>query len=124
MEILKQYVFLYAVLAIYISHNDYRRKCSRKFPDVHLPNMTTILKYLKRIRARDSILERKRAPRRHVLPEKKLEKIGARLEKSTSYSLVRITQLTGLSATPGRIAIKLMNIRQLWFTNSTTKIVE
>jgi len=82
--------------------------------------MTTVLKYLKRIRARDSILERKRAPRRHVLPEKKLENIGARLEKSTRYSFVLVVQLPGFSATPGRIPVKLMNIRQLWFTTSTT----
>jgi hypothetical protein len=83
MEILKHFLFLYAVLAIYKSYKNYRRKCSRKFPNVHFPMLTRVLKYLKRIRARDSILERKRAPRRHVLPEKKLENVGARLEKST-----------------------------------------
>ena len=118
MEILKQFVFLYGVLAIHKSCKNCRRKCSRKFPDVRLPKITTVFKHLKRIRARDCLLERKGAPRRQVLPQKKLEKVGAR------YSLARLAQLTGLSATPGRITIKLMNITQLWFTNLTTQTAE
>lgn len=76
MEILKQFVFLYALLAIYKSYKNYRRKCSRNIPDVRVPKMTTVFKHLKRIRARDSILERKRAPRRQALPQKKLEKLA------------------------------------------------
>ena len=70
------------------------------------------------------ILNRKRTRRRHVLPEEKLQKTGPRLKKSTRKSLVRLAQLKGLSATSGRIAPKLLNISQLWFTNYTTQIAE
>lgn len=45
-----------------------------------------------------------------MLPEEKLDKIGARLEKSTIKPLVRLAQLTGLPTTPGLIIIELMNI--------------
>jgi hypothetical protein len=67
-------------LAVYKSYKNYRLKFSRNFPDAHLQKMKIFLKHLNRIRARDSMLERKRTPRRHELPEEKIEKIGAKLE--------------------------------------------
>jgi Tfp pilus assembly protein PilE len=69
MEILKHFVFLYAVLTVYKSYKNYHLKFSRNFSDAQLQKMKTFYKHSNR--ARDSILERKRTPRSHVLPEEK-----------------------------------------------------
>jgi hypothetical protein len=91
--------------------NRVKRRFCHRYPDVHIPASSTILRLVKKVHSTGSFLDKKYTRQNAVLTEETHDEIGARLEHSPRKSLVRLAQQAQVSKTTAWRATKNLHLR-------------
>jgi hypothetical protein len=107
---LEQLIFLYDS---YVKKKSYKlctRRFRRRYPGVHIPATSTILRLVKIVHSTGSFLDKKYIRQNAVLTEELPDKTGARLEHSPRKSLVQLAQQTQVTITTAWRANKNLHL--------------
>jgi hypothetical protein len=103
---LEQQIFLYDSYVKKKSYKLCKRRFCRRYPGVHIPASSTILRLVKKVCSTGSFLYKKYTRQTAVLTEETLDKTGARLEHSPRKSPARLAQQAQVSKTTAWRATK------------------
>ncbi|KAJ9598272.1 hypothetical protein L9F63_011045 [Diploptera punctata] len=99
-------VFMYDNYVKTVSCREVVRRLRTQFP-----NKDTVRRLVNKFRGTGYVLEKKPMVTKRVITEQKLDEIGERLEDTTTKSLRRLAQETGVSKASALRATKLLRLK-------------
>jgi hypothetical protein len=113
---LEQRIFLYDSYVKKKSYKSYKRRFRHRYPGVHIPASSMILRLVKKVCSTGSFLYKKYTRQNAVLTEETPDEIGARLEHLPCKSLAWLAQQAQVSKTTAWRATKNLHLRKYKIT--------